>query len=212
MPGQRARVDAVLLRAVHPHPGELEVGSSGDRPDRQLPDPTGRPSHHSVRHVLPGSAGSAVIRRAARAGGPGPRRRSSCVGSRWRPRSASGGGAPPPRRRTTPGSGPPNHPGAVSASGPSSVAPTRPMRCSSSVTHTLLIAPSANGATPASCSATHTLDVADGREPARRPGRRARRARSGRVVPAHWSSSASSVRRRPARATPRRCARRAARR
>ncbi len=119
---QRARVDAVLLGAVHPHPDQLEVGPAGDRPDRQPPHPARRPPHHSVRHGSPSVACASAPRLGRKA--QADVARSSCVGSRWPRRSASGAAARPSRRRTTPAAARRTSPGAVSASAPSAPAPT----------------------------------------------------------------------------------------
>ena len=91
---------------------------------------------------------------------------------------------------------------------PSAVAPTRPMRCSSSVTHTLLSAPSTNGRGAGVLQREHALDPADGREPVRHQTARARRAapdrqcpRSARAAPRACASPSPTTRRRCVRAS-----------
>ena len=49
-PGQRAGVDADLLRAVHPHADELEIGTLDRRSERPSTGIAGAPLDHAVRH------------------------------------------------------------------------------------------------------------------------------------------------------------------
>jgi hypothetical protein len=57
-----AHVAAVLLRGVHDHPDQVEVGMVHQLPDHHLPDEPGPPDDHLVRHDSPlGSSRLAAI-------------------------------------------------------------------------------------------------------------------------------------------------------
>ena len=180
-PRQRARVDAVLLLAVHPHADELEVGPAGDR--RGSPAvPTPPVDHPTTRYVI-GAPFSSQVRGLGREAQAdvGDRRALDLVGAR---RSTSGAAARPARRRTT----------RAAAAEPSGavehgVRPERARadaRCAAAARSpsTLLIAPSTSGRVRLRPAARAPARRAGSREPAgheigeRRRGARGRRYRA----------------------------------
>ena len=198
---QRAGVDAVLLRAVHPHADQLEVGAPGDR--RGSPAcPTPPVDHPTTRYVMvPPQSVLRGLGRKAQAH-VGDRRPLDLVGAR---RSASGGAARPSRRRTTRAAVRRTSRARSSTAG-AERAPRRRARC----------AAAARLRTP--CSSRPRRAVARRRPAARAPARpggpranhRVTRSRErvaehrGRAVPAQWSSSASRLRvAQPSHAAPR---------